>query len=70
MGRLSTLSESPKLSSSSTTTGSDYGAAYMLGYERTVNSDDTLLVKYRYQPKEFTTPENRVRLEASYQRAF
>ena len=51
-------------------TVASYGTAYMFGYERTLNQEDTLVVKYRYLPAEFSTPENRIRLEASYQRAF
>jgi hypothetical protein len=54
-----------------TTDGKDqWGTGYMAGYERTVNPEDTFSLKYRHLPQEFSTPENRIRLEASYQHSF
>lgn len=46
------------------------GTGYMVGYQRTLSPENSLSLKYRYLPTEFTTPDNRVRLEASLQRAF
>ena len=76
IGVVGTLSKNEKLHLQvdllTRTTGGkeEWGTAYMAGYERTVNPEDTFSLKYRYQPEEFSTPENYVRLEASFQHAF
>lgn len=53
-----------------TTSGKDYGLGYMVGYERTVNPQDTMMLKYRCLPIEFSTPDTNVHLEGTYQHAF
>ena len=76
VGVVGTLSKHEKLHLqvdllSKTTNGKGQaGTGYMVGYQRTLNPENTLSLKYRYLPEAFTTPDNRVRLEASLQRAF
>jgi len=76
VGVVGTLSKNEKLHVqvdllTRTTNGDEQaGTGYMVGYERTLSQDNTLSLKYRYLPEEFTTPDNQVRLEASLQRAF
>ncbi|MHB0939449.1 MAG: hypothetical protein ACYDCO_10380 [Armatimonadota bacterium] len=76
VGVVGTLSKNEKLHvqvdllTRTTKDKEEAGAGYMVGYERTLSPENTLSLKYRYLPEEFTTPENQVRLEASLQRAF
>ncbi|OPZ82890.1 MAG: hypothetical protein BWY76_02542 [bacterium ADurb.Bin429] len=46
------------------------GVAYTLEYERAMDADNSLALKARLDAKEFTKPEDRLRLECSYRKAF
>jgi hypothetical protein len=46
------------------------GAAYALEFERNMSDDDSLVLKYRLQPKAFTAEKDEVQIEAGYKLAF
>jgi hypothetical protein len=51
-------------------TSSLEGVAYAIQYERTLNENDTLVLKYRLNPDDFSKDTDRVRLEGTYRHAF